>query len=202
MKKILLIGILAVVLSTFVSATTDCPCILPGDPGTIVKVKALNGTAENVTFILEDKQPELGGKIQFWALQEREISANQVGFVPIEELNVSILVDSELIDEELTDEKGAIELALDLPGQYRIEGGDGILLFEIEAPEPVVNDTVNDTPVVNDTPPVVVVTPPVNDTPKPPPEKPSGDDNLWLHILILVVAVAAVAVIWTKRKSL
>ncbi len=113
------------------SATITCPCIRPGESGIIVKVKALNGTMDGVSFYKEE-DPAVGSDFIFWALKSKESSDHQIDFYPIEGLRTSVYLGSRKLEEARTDENGAMELRITAPGRYKIFAGDASLVFDVK----------------------------------------------------------------------
>lgn len=123
------VGVIAA--ASIASATITCPCIRPGESGVIVKIKALNGTMEGVSFYKEG-DPVIGTDFIFWALKEKESSTHQIDFFPVEGLKTSIYLGSRKLEEAYTDENGAIEMKINAPGRYKVFAGDASLVFDIK----------------------------------------------------------------------
>lgn len=130
MKQIALVGILAILLASVVSASTSCPCSRPGAAGLIVGFVARNGTTDDVNFYTEVFPPISGERMDIWATKAIDDS-----IVPIENLFIRVEIDGVLVEELVTDDNGYFILTPDEPGSYVLYGGDTEMLFDIKGEE-------------------------------------------------------------------
>lgn len=130
MKRIIpvLIIVLAI-LMPLVSATTHCPCGRPGKPGHNIKFVAKTGTTDNVSFY-KDAEPELGNVLIIWAAKTINMEV-----LPIENLTITLSLDSKKIDEKVTDAEGGVGFEIEKPGRYEVLGGDADYVFNISSSE-------------------------------------------------------------------
>jgi len=126
MKQIILMLMLVILLLPFAAASSDCPCLRPGAGGVIVKFLARTGTTENVTLYPEYTRLEAGFPINIYAA--KNISGE---VVIIENLSVSMYLDSVKTAEKKTNSGGMAQFAFDAPGRYDFIGGDANVSFDV-----------------------------------------------------------------------
>ena len=139
-------------------------------------------------------------------MQERDRAV-----IPIENLSVSIYLNSNKIDEKSSGEDGDVIVQITSAGEYEVRGGDASMAFDVEGlEEPNENDTeLDDIPPTNDTAPMDN-SPPADSTPQTD-EEPATEDNKgdtrdeevpfdWIFLLI-IVAILGALLIWRRKVS-
>lgn len=205
MKRILLATIPIILLASFVTASTNCPCSRPGSPGTLVGFVAKNGTTDNVTFY-NDTSPELGKEFHLWAFKKIGIHE-----VPINGLEVTVELNSLDLAKLTTDKNGYVSFSVNDPGEYVITGGDAVMPFDIKSEEklqPVLNNTTNGS---NSTKPAGNHSSGLNESPvkKPEAQPPAqdsapatnGSNDLWLYAVIILVVILILFSVKTRIRK-
>ena len=125
--SIVLFGALFVPL---VESVSDCPCSLPGGPGTLIKFVARNGTTENITFYTEFQNYKTGDLVRMWAAKKIDRDV-----VPVENLYVKVYFDEKIVYETITNEDGLFTFTPPFGGGFEVSGGDAILVLSVEFSE-------------------------------------------------------------------
>ncbi len=118
-KELALLAIMAVLFSPLAAASINCPCLRPGAKGTIIKFLAREGTTTNVTLYPMDEAPSIGSILQIYA---GKTMGNDT--LVIENLTITLHVNSVLKSETKTDSGGKAEFRITEPGTYLFTGGD------------------------------------------------------------------------------
>ena len=138
----ILLLVMMLAMSSVVSASINCPCRRPGASGVVTKFLARNGTATNVTLYIDPESPSLGNVLTVVAGK-----AYSSGSIIVENLSISLYIDSEKADEKWTDRTGETQFRILSAGKYVLKGGDYNLSFEIGGVEEI--GPVNVTPEEN-----------------------------------------------------
>ncbi len=127
MKKYIIMFLAFALFSTsLVAATGNCPCLRPGEKGTLIKFLAREGTTDNVTFYPEDETPKLGSALTIYAVKHIENKT-----LIIENLTVTMYVDSVKVEEKKTSAGGTVQFMMNSPGKYDFRGGDASLSINL-----------------------------------------------------------------------
>ena len=118
-KELALLAIMAVLFSPLAAASINCPCLRPGAKGTVIKFLAREGTTTNVTLYPMDEAPSIGSILQIYA---GKTMGNDT--LVIENLTITLHVNSVLKSETKTDSGGKAEFRITEPGTYVFTGGD------------------------------------------------------------------------------
>ncbi len=143
-KELTVLAILALVFSPLAAASIHCPCLKPGAKGTIIKFLAREGTTTNVTLYPMEESLSIGGVLQIYA-------GKTVGndTLVIENLTITLYVNSVLKSETKTDSGGKAEFRIVEPGDYLFIGGDANATVKVGGVEEVTmvvwdNETASD----------------------------------------------------------
>jgi hypothetical protein len=131
-NELALLAIMAVLFSPLAAASSNCPCLRPGAKGTIIKFLAREGTTTNVTLYPMEEAPSIGSVLQIYA---GKTIGNDT--LVIENLTITLYVNSVLKSETKTDSGGKAEFRIVEPGTYFFTGGDANATVEIGGVEEV-----------------------------------------------------------------
>ncbi|MBN2518591.1 MAG: hypothetical protein JXB14_07100 [Candidatus Altiarchaeota archaeon] len=129
-KFVLSVLVLAVSSLPLVWSTSDCPCSLPGNPGTITKFLAKTGTTDKVSFYTEFESCEARDTLRIWAAKDIDMN-----MVPIQNLSIDVYFDDKPMYHSSTDDSGLFEFTPRFGGEFEIKGGDASLGLSVTPSE-------------------------------------------------------------------